>query len=86
MSLFLYVSAFIDPQLSGRVKQMAGNVGEAIIAASKEENAGLIVLGTRGLSRVKRTFITSVSDYILRHSRVPVLICPEKQAKKPLGN
>ncbi|BFZ19065.1 hypothetical protein BsWGS_22104 [Bradybaena similaris] len=73
-------------RLSGRVKQMAGHVGEAIIAASREENAGLIVLGTRGLSRVQRTFISSVSDYILRHSHVPVLICPAKQVKKPLGN
>ncbi|KAK3760891.1 hypothetical protein RRG08_042108 [Elysia crispata] len=36
-------------QLGGRVKQMAGKSGEAIIAAAKEEGAGLIVMGSRGM-------------------------------------
>uniref|UniRef100_A0A0B6YSD2 UspA domain-containing protein n=1 Tax=Arion vulgaris TaxID=1028688 RepID=A0A0B6YSD2_9EUPU len=61
--------------LGGKVKQMAGKSGEAIIAAAKEENASLIVVGTRGMSKVRRTFIGSVSDYVLHHSDVPVLIC-----------
>lgn len=61
--------------LGGKVKQMAGKSGEAIIAAAKEENAGLIVVGTRGMGKVRRTFVGSVSDYVLHHSDVPVLIC-----------
>ncbi|BFZ04329.1 hypothetical protein BsWGS_07367 [Bradybaena similaris] len=64
--------------LGGKVKQMAGKSGEAIIAAAVEENADLIVMGTRGMSTVRRTFIGSVSDYVLHHSKVPVLICRKK--------
>ncbi|CAG5127597.1 unnamed protein product [Candidula unifasciata] len=64
--------------LAGKVKQMAGKSGEAIIAAAIEEKASLIVMGTRGMSAVRRTFIGSVSDYVLHHSNVPVLICRKK--------
>ncbi|CAG5115800.1 unnamed protein product [Candidula unifasciata] len=77
-----YSDKFKELHLGGKVKQMAGNIGEAIIAASEEENAGLIVLGARGMNRIQRTFISSVSDYILQHSQVPVLICPAKRSKK----
>lgn len=61
---------------------MAGNSGEAIIAAAKEEKADLIVVGTRGMGKVRRTFIGSVSDYVLRHSDAPVLICHVRHPKK----
>ncbi|KAH9489605.1 hypothetical protein Btru_037497 [Bulinus truncatus] len=65
--------------LGGKVKQMAGKSGEAIIAAAKEEDAGLIVVGTRGMGKLRRTFVGSVSDYVLHHSDVPVLICRSAQ-------
>ncbi|XP_076452457.1 universal stress protein YxiE-like [Babylonia areolata] len=58
-----------------KVKQMAGRVGEAIVLAAKEEGASLVVMGTRGMGRVRRTLLGSVSDYVLHHSHVPVLIC-----------
>ena len=57
---------------------MSGKVGEAIVTAAKEEKAALIVVGTRGMGKVRRTTQGSVSDYILHHSHVPVLICRHK--------
>lgn len=63
------------------MKQMSGKVGEAIVMAAKEENAALIVVGTRGMGKVRRTFLGSVSDYILHHSHVPVLICRHKETQ-----
>ena len=54
---------------------MAGKSGEAIIAAAREEKAGLIVMGTRGMGKFRRTLLGSVSDYVLHHADVPVLIC-----------
>ncbi|GFO09846.1 usp-like protein isoform 2 [Plakobranchus ocellatus] len=70
--------------LGGKVKQMAGKSGEAIIAAAKEEHAELIVMGTRGMGTLRRTFIGSVSDYVLHHAHVPVMICrqPEQSHAK----
>ncbi|PVD31277.1 hypothetical protein C0Q70_06689 [Pomacea canaliculata] len=64
--------------LGGKVKQMAGKVGEAILLAAKEENADMIILGTRGMGKMRRTFLGSVSDFVLHHSNVPVLVCRHK--------
>ena len=41
----------------------------------------MIVLGSRGLDVVRRALIGSVSDYVIRQSAVPVLICPSIQKK-----
>ena len=54
---------------------MAGKVGEAIVAVAKDEGAGLIVMGTRGAGRLRRTLIGSTTDYVLHHAHAPVLVC-----------
>lgn len=69
-------------QLTGKMKQMSGKPGEAIIEAAVEENADMIVVGTRGLGKVKRTFLGSVSDYCVHHSPVPVLVCKREHHHK----
>jgi len=48
--------------------------GEYIIRAAVEEDVGLILMGTRGLGRVSKVFLGSVSDFVLRQSPVPVII------------
>ncbi|XP_065644820.1 universal stress protein in QAH/OAS sulfhydrylase 3'region isoform X2 [Hydra vulgaris] len=53
-----------------------GKPGEAIIEAANLEGINLIVMGARGLNALRRTFIGSVSDYVLHHSNVPVTIVP----------
>lgn len=50
--------------------------GQGIIQVAEEEGANMIVMGTRGLDMIRRTLLGSVSDYVVRHSRVPVLVCP----------
>ena len=50
--------------------------GQGIIQTSEVENGQLIIMGTRGLDRLRRTLLGSVSDYVVRHSKVPVLVCP----------
>lgn len=42
---------------------------------AKEEHADIIVTGTRGQGKIRRTLLGSVSDYIIHHSHVPVLVC-----------
>lgn len=49
--------------------------GIGICKAAEEVHAALIIVGTRGMGKLRRTFMGSVSDYILHHAHVPVLIC-----------
>ncbi|XP_065934828.1 universal stress protein Sll1388 isoform X2 [Magallana gigas] len=65
--------------LGGKMKQMTGKVGESIIETSRAEHADLIIVGTRGMSKVRRTFLGSVSDYLVHHANVPVLVCRHKE-------
>ncbi|XP_060608510.1 universal stress protein in QAH/OAS sulfhydrylase 3'region-like isoform X1 [Ruditapes philippinarum] len=67
-----------DSHLSGHVKQQCGKPGEAIVEAAKEEGASMLILGTRGMGLIRRTFTGSVSDYCLHHADVPVLVCRHK--------
>lgn len=53
-----------------------GKPGELICKNSEEEQAKLVVLGSRGLGAVRRTFLGSVSDYVVHHCHVPICVVP----------
>ncbi|CAH1796163.1 unnamed protein product [Owenia fusiformis] len=56
----------------------SGVAGEAICETAHELHADMILLGSRGLGTVRRTILGSVSDYVLHHAHIPVLIVPKK--------
>lgn len=76
-----YSKKMKEKHLSGHVKQQIGKPGEAIIEATKEEGAAMLILGTRGMGRLRRTFTGSVSDYCIHHSDIPVIVCRHKEKK-----
>jgi nucleotide-binding universal stress UspA family protein len=51
-----------------------GSPSEKLIETAKKEGYDLIVVGSRGLSRVKRFFLGSVSDDVSHHAPCSVLI------------
>jgi nucleotide-binding universal stress UspA family protein len=51
-----------------------GSPAKTITKIAKKENYDLIIVGSRGLSSVKRFFLGSVSDDVSMHSRCSVLI------------
>jgi len=53
----------------------SGSPGEFILKVSKDHDADMIVMGARGLGKLKKTILGSVSDHVLSKSKVPVLIC-----------
>lgn len=57
----------------------SGDTGETICAIAEVENADAIVVGCRGLGVIRRTFLGSVSDYVLHHVHIPVTVVPGKQ-------
>lgn len=71
-------SSYVD-RLRGKIKGEAfvltgKKPGEAIIAEAEKQNVNLIIMGTRGLGKIRRTFLGSVSDYVVQHARCPVVV------------
>ncbi|VDL93964.1 unnamed protein product [Schistocephalus solidus] len=58
------------------ISQPAERIGEAIIKQAEKQAAHVIILGTRGLGPIRRTFLGSVSDYVLHQGVVPVTVVP----------
>ncbi|KAK3751150.1 hypothetical protein QZH41_015481 [Actinostola sp. cb2023] len=61
----------------------SGKAGEIICKFAHDERASMIIMGSRGLGTVRRTFLGSVSDYCVHHAHIPVAVIPppEGQAK-----
>ena len=58
----------------GRPDEGAITVAEQIVNLAEEIRAGLIVVGSRGRSGIRRALMGSVSDAIVRHAHCPVLV------------
>jgi nucleotide-binding universal stress UspA family protein len=56
------------------VRVGTGNPDHEIVKLAEELDAGLIMLGSRGLGGVKRALLGSVSDSVVRHAHCPVLV------------
>lgn len=66
-----------DCQIPYKVRgEQRKNPGDGIVSIAEQEKADFIVMGTRGLDPVRRTLLGSVSDFVIRHSKIPVLVCP----------
>jgi nucleotide-binding universal stress UspA family protein len=65
-------------EAGGSVKEAHLRIGErrdrAIIHLAEELDAGLIVMGSRGLGGVRRALMGSVSDSVVRHAHCPVMV------------
>lgn len=53
---------------------VAAHVGEAIVSAAEEDNAGLVIVGDTGHSLVGQWLLGSTSKYVLRHAPCSVWI------------
>ena len=73
-------------QLHGKVKQVHGRPQADILRVAEEEKVDMIITGTRGMGKLRRTLLGSVSDHVLHHSHVPVLICRHEDDHKRLGH
>jgi len=64
-----------EKEIPGILRTAAGKPGEVICQVAEEETASMIVTGTRGMGKVRRTILGSVSDYLVHHSHCPVIVC-----------
>ncbi|XP_052231344.1 universal stress protein YxiE-like [Dreissena polymorpha] len=68
--------------IQGAVKQMRGDPGHQLIEAAVQEGAVFIITGNRGLGTLRRTLMGSVSDFVVHHSPVPVIVCRLPQSHR----
>jgi nucleotide-binding universal stress UspA family protein len=58
-----------------------GSPGKTIISYAEENNIGLIALGTHGRGGLVWMAFGSVTDYVLRHSNLPLLVMRPQQSE-----
>jgi len=62
-------------KVPGVLRSSSGRPGEVICQVAEEVSAVMIITGTRGMGKVKRTILGSVSDYLVNHAICPVMVC-----------
>ena len=65
---------FVDPVLTIHPVVQEGNAGKEILSLLVREQIDLAVLGTRGLSGIKRFLLGSVSEWVLQEAPCSVLV------------
>ena len=63
-------------QAETRVAERGHSIAETILDEAAATDAELVVVGTRGLSRVRSFLLGSVSRGVLQHAGLPVLVAP----------
>ena len=66
---------FLCNKVPGVLRSSSGRPGEVICQIAEEVSAVMIITGTRGMGKVKRTILGSVSDYLVNHAICPVMVC-----------
>ena len=51
-----------------------GDEGPKIVSYATNKKFDIIVIGSRGMSSIKETFLGSTSNFVLHKSKIPVLI------------
>ncbi len=61
-----------------RTLVVRGDAGASLCALAQERAAKAIVIGTRGRGGIKRAFLGSVSDHVVRNAPCPVVVTNPK--------
>ena len=63
-------------QFKAKIKVEFGKPGETIHRIAGQEKVTCIVMGGRGMSTLRRTLLGGVSDYVIKHTQIPVIFIP----------
>ncbi|KAL8563777.1 hypothetical protein ACOMHN_058292 [Nucella lapillus] len=79
-----YTDKLITSRIECAFRVGVGKPGHVIVRLSREENAELLIVGSRGQSKARELIVGSVSKFVICNSHVPVLIC--KREDDPVGS
>jgi nucleotide-binding universal stress UspA family protein len=65
-----------------KVHLRTGRPDNEIVSLSEDLGIGLIVIGSRGLTGMRRALMGSVSDSVVRHAHCPVMVVREEKRNK----
>lgn len=74
------------PELTIKTSIYNAHPKEAIVHTARKEGCDLIVTGSTGLTALKNMTIGSVTEYVMRHSKIPILAIPESTTFEGLNN
>lgn len=64
----------IAPSVKAVYKDEVGDAPEMILETAEEYGADLIIIGSKGMSKIRETLTVSVYGYVVRNAKVPVLV------------
>jgi nucleotide-binding universal stress UspA family protein len=59
-----------------------GRPDREVVDLAEGIDAGLVVMGSRGLGRIRRALLGSVSESVVRHAHCPVLVVRKEEAEE----
>jgi nucleotide-binding universal stress UspA family protein len=57
---------------------LKGNPAEKILTFAEDNNLDMIIVGSLGKSGYERILLGSVSEKVIRHAKIPVLVVRER--------
>jgi len=69
-------SKYDEPELDLVALQIQGPAVEKIVSEARQQNAGLVVMGSHGHGSIYNLLVGSVTEGVLKHVPCPVLIVP----------
>ena len=69
-----YYDLYTYVQMPYKLVSDFGRPGEFVVHTANENQATMVIMGTRGMGKVRRTILGSVSDYVVHHAHCAVLI------------
>jgi nucleotide-binding universal stress UspA family protein len=63
-----------DQGLNAETLLVRGAAGPAIVRAISTENCEMVIMSSKGTGALERFLVGSVSDYVIHHTKAPVLL------------
>lgn len=73
---YLFKIKFENEDLEIDIYTAIGQVRQLLMEYISNSKASFVVLGTHGNSEIKQFFLGGTSEYVVRHSTVPLVIIP----------